>query len=138
MKKLSILGIAVSSFVFVGNAAWLRSSGTIDTASTAKSLSGLAGSVETREVVMGTVKSRFVAESTSNLSSLSVSGLSFAKSAPVRWKDRAAGLSEELETITTQIIDAKQFGVPEAGTWPAVILVAGVALGSWSARRRSA
>jgi hypothetical protein len=137
MKKLSILGIAVSAFVFAGNAAWLRSGGTPSPSPAAKSLSGLAVSVESREIISGSIKSQAIVDSKSNLSALSVGGLSLARLAPVRWKDSTAGPSDELETITTQIIDAKQF-VPEAGTWAAAVVVAGVAFGNWYARRRLA
>jgi hypothetical protein len=138
MKKLSILGIAVSVFVFSGNAAWLGSSRTVGLDSTPKSLSGLTGLIESKEIVTGAVNGQLSAGAKSQLSDLPVGQLSLSKAVPVRWKDSVVGFTDGLETISAQVIDAKQFGVPESGTWAAGLVMVGVALASWNSRRKAA
>jgi hypothetical protein len=138
MKKLSILGIAVSVLVFSGNAAWLSSSGTSGVDSASKSLSGLSSLIESKEIVTGAISGQLSAGVKSQLSALSVGQLSQSKAVPVRWKDSVVGLADGLETISAQVIDAKQFGVPESGTWAAGLVMVGVALVSWNARRKAA
>ena len=138
MKKLSILGIALVVFTFSGNAAWIGSSHTSGIDSTSKSLSGLSSLIESKEIVTGAIHGQLSAGSKSQLSALSVGQASLAKAAPVRWKDSVGGLTEGLDTIFAQVIDAKQIGVPESGTWAAGLAIVGLALATWNSRRKVA
>jgi hypothetical protein len=94
--------------------------------------------IESKEIVTGAINGQLSAGAKSQLSALSAGQLSQSKAVPVRWKDSVVGLADGLETISAQVIDAKQFGVPESGTWAAGLVMVGVALVSWNARRKAA